>query len=323
MLLHADIPELVETWHGREAVDRNGDHENSPEREADEFGRSALSARRDKNPASRCVLSFDPSICPKAFPIATRKNAHRLKFEIQTLFRTLGSPDDRDPTGAWDECRESVIAEFFKSSEQWNPFLGTLALHRNLLLKIPSISSTETRLRPEDARLPIADVGDEIGVIETVHDEFRSERRRKDRILEEGVAIEVAMAGGGRFDVLPVVDENEELGVATSRTEMFHDLDSGAPRLDREIPHVVMLSDEASRCFVGDVINHAGYELAGLAVVHEREVAGHDGDRASGLEETGHDGRDDGVGRVKEHENLESVGKLVGEKQCSSPDKVL
>lgn len=101
------------------------------------------------------------------------------------------------------------------------------------------------------------------------------------------------MTGGGGRDVLPVVDENEELGVATGGTEMFHDLDSGAPGFQGEVAHVVMVGDEVPRCFVIDVGGDAGDEVASVTVVDEGKVTGHDGDGAFDREEVGDDGVDD------------------------------
>lgn len=303
--LHADVPELVERGDGRETIRGNGVHQNSPERAADGFGWSALGAKRDRNPASRHVLLFDPGVCPEVFPITTRKDARCLKFELQTLFCAFGSSDDRNPTGARNERCESAIPKLFKPSKKRNPFLSTFALYRNSPLEIPSVSSAKTRLRPEDASFPIANISDEVGVVETVRSEFRSERRRKDWIREEGVAVDVAETRGSRFDVLPVVHEEKELGVATGGTEMFHDLDSGTPGFCGERPHVVMLSDEVPRSLIFDVIDHAGDQLAGLAVVNEGEMPGHDGGWTGGAEETSHDGFDDAAGRMKEHGSLD------------------
>lgn len=186
-----------------------------------------------------------------------------------------------------------------------------------------AVSAPQPRLAPEDASFSIADVSDQVGVGEAIRDEPRSESGRQSRSLEEGVAIEVTLARRGRLDVLPIVHENEKLRIAAGRPKTTNDLDPDPPGLDREVAHVVMLGNKAPRGLIVDVVRDAGNELPSLSMVDEGEVAGHDGDRASGFEETGHNGCDDGVGRVKDHGNLESVGKLVGEKRCPSPDKLL
>lgn len=156
-----------------------------------------------------------------------------------------------------------------------------------------------------------------------MRDEFGAERWRENGVREEDIAAEVSATERGGVNVLPVVDEDEELGVATGGAEMFHDLDSGAPGRRREVSHIVVFGNDGARCFVFDVGNDAGDEIAGLTIVDEGKVAGHDSDRPFGFEERGNDGVNNVGGSVKEHGSLGSDGKLVGDEWCFSLDKVL
>lgn len=140
---HASVPQLVVRWNEREVECGNGGHNNSPERGAEVFGCSALSARRDEDPASRhVVLRFDPCVRPEILS-ARGEHARCLQFQLQIFFCTLRSSDDGNLTGAWDKCCESVIVEFFESREQRNPFLGAFTLDGDLLFEITIVPGTE------------------------------------------------------------------------------------------------------------------------------------------------------------------------------------
>lgn len=141
-------------------------------------------------------------------------------------------------------------------------------------------------------------------------DEFGTERWWENCVREEGVAVEVAVTGSSRVNVLPVVDEDKEFCVSTGGTEMFHDLDPGAPGLNGEVSHVMVLGDDVSRRLVVDVVGDAGDELSGLTVMDESEVTCHDGDGAGGEEETGDHGVDDCGGSMKEHGSLGGDGEV-------------
>ena len=188
---------------------------------------------------------------------------------------------------------------------------------------MPVISTPQTRLTPKDTRFSVADIGDEVGVVELVRGELGSESGRQDRIREEDVAVGVTLARCSRFHVLPVVHEDEELRVPVFRPKTPHNLDPGTPGFSGERSHVVVVCDEVSRRLISDVLDHAGDEFAGLTVMNEGEVASHDGNRAVDLEKTGNDGIDDGEGRVKEHGGLGKRREVVDGNGCSSLDKTL